>query len=332
MTFADLSKRAQVNRLRPTAQAMLRHYPIEVERVRLVTHLYNTTFRVDTKNGQTFALRVNTNSERTPEEMNAEVAWVDALARETDLWVPAPQKTVEGTLILDEWNEAVGRNMRGVLYSWLPGANVGDRMNHDIAYAMGEATAKMHRHGYTFKMPRGASLKGMTDALYGYPYELTEKAPNFDHALFERALSESTALIARLGKLPQIPIHNDLHMWNAKWTKGKMSVFDFDDTILGLPIYDAYVTVFYLRGKPDWADIEAAYFEGLGTPATGLNVTKDEFELLVASRALLMANELFRWNHPEMNAIAPRYAEITEKRLRHFYDTGIFDPMVAPFK
>jgi len=308
---------------------MLESYPFEVKKLSLVTHLFNTTFKIQTTQGEKYAIRINTNSKREPEEMNAEVAWVDALARDTDLWVPVPQKTRQGELIAEAPSDKMGRNLRGVVYSWLPGPNVGPKMRPEITHAMGEATAKMHRHAEGFQMPKGAKLYPLKDPLFGYPYILREKAPALDHSLFLRVFEESVPLIQRLQSGPQIPIHYDVHMWNVKWTRGRLSVFDFDDTIMGVPVFDAYVTLFYLRNRDDWPDLEAAYLEGLGRKVTAMGVTKDEFELLVASRAILLANELFRWGNPAMDAIAPKYAEITEKRLRHFYDTGILDPRVA---
>ena len=83
--FEDLSRRAQVARLASTARQALRASPIEVRRLQLVSHGYNTIFRVDTVDGRKFALRLNVNSNRTPQQLRAEIAWLTALATDTDL-------------------------------------------------------------------------------------------------------------------------------------------------------------------------------------------------------------------------------------------------------
>lgn len=329
MSFSSLSKRAQVNHLRGIARQMLAEYPFEIARISLVTHLFNTTFKVIDTDGRKFAIRINTNSKREAEETNAEVAWVDALARETDLWLPVPQKTKNGELTAEADSDLMGRRLRGIVYSWLPGPNVGPNLTPRIAFAMGEATAKMHRHAETFQMPKGCRLHPLKDPLFGYPSVLRKYAPSVDHDLYDQVMEISVPIIERLKAGPQIPIHYDVHFWNVKWTKGRLSVFDFDDTIMGVPVFDAYVTLFYLRNRDNWPELQAAYLEGIGRPVTEMDVTKEEFETLVASRGLLLANELFRWGNPEMTKIAPRYAEITEARFRHFFDTGVFDPLVA---
>lgn len=328
MEFSSLSKRAQVERLRTVARAMLAQYPIRVAQIQLLTHLFNTTFKVTTEDGRRFALRINTNSKREVEEMNAEVAWVSALALDTDLSVPVPQPASNGSLIVEEPSAAMGRTLRGVLYSWLPGP-LAKKLTPEIAFAMGEATKKLHDQARNFELPQGCALQPLKDPLFGYDYILREKAPDVDHDLFQRVFDESVELIDRLKEQPQIPIHYDIHMYNVKWKSRRLSVFDFDDSILGVPVFDAYVSLFYIRNQEQEGRLEAAYWKGLEATPESLGVSRAEFELLVASRAILLANELFRWNNPEMTAIAPKYAAITQKRLEHFYQKGIFDPLVA---
>lgn len=307
---------------------MLADYPIEVSRVRVLNHLFNTTFRVDSPQGK-FALRINTNSKREPEEMNAEVAWVDALARETDLWVPAPQRTEGGELIVECESAAMGRRLRGVLYSWLPGPDVWRTLDPRIAEAMGAATAKLHQHGRGFKFPEGARLHPLKDPYFGYPYQLREAMPNLDHSLFERTFDLAVPILERLEADTLMPLHYDVHMGNVKWSRGRLSVFDFDDSLMGHPAFDAYVTVFYLRSREGWPELEARYWQGLGSSPEAMGVTKEEFEILVASRGILLANEMFRWGGATPEGLAVRMAGNTEKRLQHFFETGVFDLRVA---
>ena len=56
------------------------------------------TFRVDTADGCTFSLRINVNSRRSLANIGAEIAWLAALATDTDLVVPVPQRTRGGAL------------------------------------------------------------------------------------------------------------------------------------------------------------------------------------------------------------------------------------------
>lgn len=94
-SFEQLSQRTQVARLRPTAHAALRGYTLDVTQLRLLNHGFNTIFRVDTSTGERYALRLNVNSRRSPAPIAAEMAWLDALSRDTALQLPTPQLTRE---------------------------------------------------------------------------------------------------------------------------------------------------------------------------------------------------------------------------------------------
>ncbi|MBX3119594.1 MAG: phosphotransferase [Fimbriimonadaceae bacterium] len=328
-SFDELGKRGQVSRLKSTALDLLAQYPVDIRELKLINHGFNTTFAVSASDGSKYALRINTNSLRDEAEMNAEVAWVSALSAETDLRVPTPQTTKGGAQIAEAWSEPLNRKARGVLYSWLPGKNAGIPLAPATAEAMGRATRTMHEHAAGFQMPAGAGLKPIKDVMFGYEYQIDRHMPDLDHSLFHKVVNEGNRLVKKLNSAALIPIHYDLHMWNVKWMRGKLSVFDFDDTILGTPVMDAYVTLFYIRISPNAEEIEEAYWRGLGSAPAELGVTPEEFEWLVASRAPLLVNEFYKNNTAGFSELAPKYAKVTETRLKHFSDTGRFDPRVA---
>ena len=77
-------------RIRRVAETALAGYDIEPSWVRLIDHEYHTTFRIDTVDGRRFAMRVNVNSQKAAEPLDAELAWLAVLARDTEIRVPAP--------------------------------------------------------------------------------------------------------------------------------------------------------------------------------------------------------------------------------------------------
>lgn len=56
-TFSTLTERGQALRLRRMALVALEHYELPIKSVRLVANHLNGIFRVDTKDGQVYALR-----------------------------------------------------------------------------------------------------------------------------------------------------------------------------------------------------------------------------------------------------------------------------------
>ncbi|MEQ1934269.1 MAG: phosphotransferase, partial [Fimbriimonadaceae bacterium] len=277
--------------------------------------------------GSKFALRLNTNSHRSEPELKAEVAWVQDLAVNSDLWVPRPQPLTQGGFVAELPNELLSRPLRAVLYDWLPGPLAGDKMSPEIASQFGVALRKLHAHAGNFKFSDGATLKRLDNSLFNLPYALDNSAPDLDHGLFRTVHEQADQIMERVMREPNIPVHYDLHPGNAKWYRGKLSVFDFDDSMMGRPILDIAISAFYLRNKG--LAMDEPFWQGLGGSPEDHGVTRAEFEILVASRAVGLANELFRMNTASLIAIAPKYAVVVQRRLEHFKKTGVFDPTVA---
>ncbi len=322
--YAQLSVRSQVDRLRLLARDVCRLYGFPDARLRLLNHGFNTTFQV-TAEGQRYALRLNTNSHRSPAELAAEVAWVRALAAETELPVPRPIANVEGDFISRVPAEVLGREVAAVMFSWMPG-RLGDAVpSATIGERVGAATAILHRHAAQWRPPAGAALTAANSIMGTRAIELPA---GVDVGVYREVAARGDAILGRLGP-SRIPLHYDLHLANVKWHQGRLSVFDFDDSRTGHPVQDAAITVFYLRRYE--GGLDDAYWRGLGRSCEDLSVTPTEFETLVAGRGAYLANELAAMTTANWVARAPEYARVFETRLRHYLVTGRYDPTVARF-
>lgn len=320
--FADVTARTQVGRLRALAARALPAWGLGQASPRLLNHGYNTTFRVDAADGRRFALRVNVVPTKTDAHLRAEVAWLAALATETDLRVPTPQRTLDG-----EWAARVlspdhGRELPVVLFSWLEGRNLGRIPGHRQLRAVGAAMAVLHDHATTWRPPEAGALPVFDDVLTDLPNRLG------DHpALDADARGVLTAAYARAQELQDeafatgeaIPLHADLHGGNLKWYDGRLSVFDFDDAGLGVPALDLAIAVYYLR---DDAAAEDALRTGYAAVRALPDVGAETFEGMVAGRNLLLLDDLLEQQNVDLRAIIPEYAAATVRRLRGWLDTG----------
>jgi Ser/Thr protein kinase RdoA (MazF antagonist) len=129
-------------------------------------------------------------------------------------------------------------------------------------------------------------------------------------------------VVARIdGGRSRQPIHADVHPWNVKWSRGRLSVFDFDDSGLGFPVQDLAVSTFYLRPQDDLVD---ALREGYASVAELPLVSADDFEALVAQRSLLLLNDLVVTTNAEHRQMIPGYTRNTILKVGAWLDTGIF--------
>ena len=311
--------------MRPTALAALRQYPIEVARLRLLNHGFNTTFRVDTVDGQRFSLRLNVNSQRTDAFIGAEMAWLVALSAETDLWVPTPQPSRDGQLLVHVECPDLGRSLPAALFEWLPGADLGDDATAVQMRAVGRATAELHAHGERWSPPPGTELPAIDTILMDLPNRLGDDHPMLstaDHELLDAAFEHIQGHYDTMfATARRQPLHADLHVWNLKWFRGRLSVFDFDDSGIGVPVQDLAICAYYLR---DNAAQEAALLEGYQQVRPLPAFTAQQYEAMVASRNLVLLNDVITTTNAEFIEMLPRYVPNSLTKLRAYLDSGVY--------
>ena len=118
---------------------------------------------------------------------------------------------------------------------------------------------------------------------------------------------------------PTMPIHADLHGGNVKWLRGRVAVFDFDDACLGTPVHDLAISTYYLRDDPP---VEAALREGYSLERALPTWSRDGFEAVVASRNLVLANDVLRITNASVRAAAAQYLANSAIKLRAYLETG----------
>ncbi|HVT13789.1 MAG TPA: phosphotransferase [Fimbriimonadaceae bacterium] len=318
--FASLTERRQVKRLRAAALEVCREFGIEPVRLRLLAHAFNTTFRVDTADGRKFALRMNVNSQSSLGQIRAEVEWVEALRGRVGL--AQPMRTPDGGFVVSK-EGILARPVHCVLYTWLGGRLAAKAATPQTLFLLGQAMGEMHRHAASWEIPAECRFRPLPDLLYGEPYALPTGGA------LERVLARGAEVFARLAMRPRIPVHYDLHLFNAKVCRGRVYVFDFDDAVLAWPAADLAVSLFYLRGYPDAEELEAKFRLGAGVDLAEEGVTEEELEVLVACRGIFLANAMTGMINPKLAAQKDRYLDVTERRIAAFEATGRFDPRVA---
>lgn len=320
--FEDLSTQAQVHRMRRVAASALEQYPIDVVRFRLLLHGFNTSFRVDTRTGERFALRINLNVESPADKLDVEMAWMAALDDETDVVLPRPVATTDGRLHTTARSDDLDRELPVVLMTWLPGRDLGSA-DPETTRALGALTATLHDHAEGWAPPHRDALPDLGDVLVGMrnryldtPF-LTDEQRAVITAAHERAQAANDRAIASAGA---IVLHADLHPDNLKWFRRRLAVFDFDDIGLGAPVQDLAIASYYLSSDDEGTrdDLQAGYETVRPLPV----VDDGDFEAMRAGRNVLLLNDVLDVATADVIAIRERYAANSVLKLRAFLETG----------
>ena len=311
--FANMSVEQQVASLANCLSEILEQYDLGVCETESINHEFNSTFKVTAADGELFALRINVNSNRSIENLQAEVFWVNSI---NEVLTPKPKANKRGEFATLGWHEATGRKLSAVLYSWLHGEEPGDGPTLEQLGAAGVAMAKLHKSSVDLVLPAGADLPDLSDFLWGErDYLLSEdsKLAEADKKRLSSAKSwieESLTSLFESSSAPQ-PIHADLHPWNLMWHEGKIAVFDFDDCGMGLPMQDLAIAIYYL----DTDDQTQAFLAGYESVQSLPVYTAKQMQALLLQRRIMLLNYLYETSNPEHSGMIPEYQTETFRRI-----------------
>lgn len=313
--FSELTVDEQIASLQPVVQEAAKLFGIDLEAFESINHEFNSTFKLVDKSGERFALRVNINSDRTIENLLAEVNWVRTIE---SVKTPKPLSIAgqpEQDFVAQVWHEELGRPLHCVVYTWLEGEEPGDEPSLEQVGAIGAAMARLHMESRQTVLPSGCALPQLDHFLWHCAEQIlstNRSTSEVGRSNLERAYSRIQDLADSLfAKGQPQPIHADLHPWNVMWNQGELAVFDFDDSGFGFPIQDLATAIYYL----DTPEQERALLDGYSSVAKLPSYTFEEMQTLLIQRRLVLANYLFETSNPEHLEMAPEYLEETERRI-----------------
>ena len=291
--FDNLTATGRLRRLRQVALAALEQYDLAVARVGALAVETNTLFLVETA-ADRYVLRINAPEQRTPLEIRSELAWLAALGRDTPLLVPRPIPARTGELMLTVETAAIPQTRHCVLFSWVPGRMLGERIGPVTAQEMGSVLARLHQHADSFRPPVPFSTTRLdTPWTFGYPAALNSDAPDPIWPDRRRRLVAEMgvrvqALLDLLYATPEDIrfLHIDFHPGNLKRHAGTLAVLDFDDSRWAHPIQDIGNALFYLLDEPNYARLRASFLSGYQRIRPAARLDPGQLDLCIAARQL----------------------------------------------
>jgi len=327
--FSELTPRAQVALLRPYAAEFAAEYGLKPTNISLANHGFNTTFRIDT-DSKTYALRMNINSVRSIENLRAEIFWTSHLAN-SSVHAAKPVKAQNGDWILIRTIPSLPRETAVAVYEWLPGRKFPGTPSTSTMQELGRVTRLLHENTDALALPKGADLPVFNDVLLGKPLELREHGFTGDLSVMQAVVDQANDVAKVLAKKPAQIIHYDLHRYNIMKKGSTLHVLDFDDCLLGWPMVDASVSMYYARTFKPSANFrsvkEPAYWAGFGSQPTDHGISETDFEALVASRRVMLCNELFQMMNADYRKKVVVYANKGAELMASFLKTGVYDPV-----
>lgn len=319
--FDELTRCGKLKRMRRLAENALANYDLVIRRLRFFTIATNTMFRVDTAQGERLMLRIYTQEDSTLRENQAEMFWLDAILRDTDLRVTQPLPNRHGGYITLASAPGVPGERRCALFRWVPGRELYYHLS-PLNYArLGRFMAQLHNHAQRLNPPASLEPKRW-DTVFYYPDEpVVYNTPAYAHLFSPAVVRTLDAAIEHcnhfLEELHQdetnrIWIHGDMHFWNVHVYRGELYVIDFEDIMFGYPLQDIAVTLYYGRTRPDYADLSQGFYDGYTSLRPWPVRAPGQLETLWTARRLNFINYV-AWKEPEpQEFIEARRREVEE--------------------
>jgi Ser/Thr protein kinase RdoA (MazF antagonist) len=291
-----LTEAGQIRRLRALTTSALAEFPIAPIRLRLVGGFTNVIFRVDTPDGP-YALRIDLHQDHTDEHVDIELAWLDALSRETDLDIVRFVPARDGRRYVHASAPDVPGNRRCALFEWVPGRPLGNGPT-EIGYRrLGELSAALHVHGAGFTPPHPPMAWDRVfywaedvDPVVIFNPEMAHHFTGGRREILDRSIAAVEGAFARLDPTGIQVIHGDLHPDNVHTYRSRLIAFDFEDVTWGHRVQDVAITLFYERNRPDYADLRAAFETGYRSIAPWPVTYDGELEHFMAARTISFVN------------------------------------------
>jgi Ser/Thr protein kinase RdoA (MazF antagonist) len=276
--FHFLSHRGQVRCLAGLARTALGAYPLHGPRLRLLSHLWNTTFRVTVAGGDQYVLRVHHRGQTSIDAVRSELLWLSALQAD-GLAVPEPVLNEEQHLVTVAAHPGVPEPRLCVLFRWIEGRFLYRGLTPSHLAQLGELMARLHRHAAQWKRP-GGFARHRVDNLDPMQRDQDDRLdPAVAQSAAQTVASVCTpeagrvvgavipriwATLQALGEEPDAfgLIHGDLHHRNILFGKAGIGAIDFDDCGFGHWLYDMAVPLTALERHPGYAMMRQAFLTG----------------------------------------------------------------------
>ena len=260
-------------------------FGLDGARLTTLRHQHNTTFRVEA-NGGTYVLRINRPDVHSASSIRSEMSWLSALRRDTELGVPDPVPTSDGSLTVLAVAPGIPEPRHCVLFRWLDGRFVDDRLTPEHLGRVGGLTAALQSHadGWApaigFARPglhaltaagRRESVAGLTDAAASGERPTASDAERCVRLVTDLLSPAAASTIAQALDVvwtttneldaqgsPFGLIHGDLHYENFMFHEGTARAIDFDDCGWGFHLYDLAVTLWELEDRPRYNEMRTA--------------------------------------------------------------------------
>ncbi|SMQ63077.1 Ser/Thr protein kinase RdoA involved in Cpx stress response, MazF antagonist [Devosia lucknowensis] len=263
----------------------------------LLNHSENHTILLSVPGGEAFTMRVHRPGYQSVANIESELAWLEALHRQTDLPIPEPVAGRNGRM-LQSFKTPSGDTCYAVLFHFIQGSEPNpDSDLVDLFGTLGVYAAKLHQHSIAWPRPAGFERQAWSapaildmDGLWGDwrvapgVNDAIRLTLNRAHDKLRRRLEAYGTASARYGL-----IHADMRLGNLLVDGDQVSLIDFDDCGICWFAYDFAAAISFHETHPSVPALRDAWLKTYQTvrPLAPEDIAELDSMVLLRRTALL---------------------------------------------
>ena len=239
--------------------------------LRLLNHSENSTYLVTVeKYPNPLILRVHRTGYHTPNAIESELAWMEALRVDAGVHTPKIIPGPDGSRVHQVSTDLLPHGRSCVFFEFLEGEEPSEDRLLAAFPNLGQVTARMHEHVLGWALPAGFER-----FRWDFETSLGEK-PHWGNWYDGQAMTPERRevlgrLVATLGKRLAAfgtgadrfgLVHCDMRLANLLVHEGDTRVIDFDDCGFSWFLYDLATALSFIEDRPDVPELVDAWLEG----------------------------------------------------------------------
>lgn len=265
----------------------------------LINHSENHTFLLSAPHGEAYCLRVHRPDYQSMANIESELAWLEALHRQTELAIPEPIVGRDGKL-LQRFTTSAGHVHHAVLFHFIPGHEPSPESNLvDLFSVLGAYAAALHKHVMGWERPAGFERQAWTaraildaDGLWG-DWRVAPGVTDAVRDVLDRMQDRLRQRLADYGTGPDRYglIHADMRLGNLLVAGDQVSLIDFDDCGLCWFGYDFAAAISFHETHKAVPALKAAWLDAYRT----IRPFSDRDAEMLDSMVMLRRMALLAW-------------------------------------
>lgn len=262
----------------PAALKALESFPVDAEKIELIVHSENVTFRISVQGSDNdYVLKLHRPGYNSIEELDSERIWVEAL-NDVGISVQDSLLTCQGQHFALVDIPGTGEQRYAGMTTWLEGTLLSDHLEtrsegaerDRVFRRIGEIVATIHNQSTCWKESPGfkrrrLDLEGLLGEAprWGRFWEHADLTKS-ERALLLRRRQDVRIALNEYGERPNnfSLIHADLDADNIVHNGDDLALIDFDDSAYGWHMYDIASVLIEYRSTPGFEALCAVLLEG----------------------------------------------------------------------